>query len=203
MPLSPHCALIVVDMQNGFCHDDGFMHTVGLDHTTSMAAIGPVSRLVSAARAAEVPIFFIVYELNADYSDAGLLVERRPAIVAARGMVRGTWDAQIVDELTPLPGDRVISKTRHSAFYRTDLEEQLAALGIDTVIVCGVTTNVCVTSTVRDAYFRDVRVTVPSDATAAVTPAFHDGALADVEYSYGTVTSVAELEAELAQLGDR
>jgi ureidoacrylate peracid hydrolase len=191
MPLSPHCALIVVDMQNGFCHDDGFMHTVGLDHTTSMAAVGPVSRLVTAARAAEVPIFFIVYELNADYSDAGLLVERRPAIVAAKGMIRGTWDAQIVDELTPSPGDRVISKTRH------------AALGTDTVIVCGVTTNVCVASTVRDAYFRDFRVSVPSDATAAVTPAFHDGALADVEYSYGTVTSVAELETELAQLRDR
>ncbi len=82
-------------------------------------------------------------------------------------MVRDTWDAEIVDELAPEPGDRVVDKTRYSAFYDTDLEQQLRDLKTEALIVCGVTTNVCVESTVRDAFFRDIRVIVPSDATAA------------------------------------
>jgi ureidoacrylate peracid hydrolase len=193
-------ALIVIDMQNGFCHPDGFMNKIGLDYTTSEAAIEPIGRLLAAARTAETPIFFTRYSLNRDYSDAGLLLELFPAVKDAGGMIRETWDADIVDELKPQPGESVIDKTRYSAFYDTDLERQLRDLGVDTVIVCGVTTNICVESTVRDAFFRDIRVIVPSDGTAAVTPELHEGALRDFEYGFGRVATVAEIADSLARL---
>jgi ureidoacrylate peracid hydrolase len=194
MQLSRNTALIIVDMQNGFCHEDGFMNKIGLDWTTSRDAIAPVKRLAAAARRAGLPVFYTRYTLNADYSDAGLLPEIYPQIVEAKGMVRGTWDGDIVDELAPESSDHVIDKTRYSAFYDTPLEQQLRELGVDTAIVCGVTTNVCVESTVRDAFFRDIRVIVPSDATAAVSPELHEAALNDFRYAFGPVVTVAELE---------
>ena len=194
MQLSRNSALIIVDMQNGFCHENGFMNKIGLDWTTSRDAVEPVKRLAQAARAAGLPVFYTRYALNPDYSDAGLLPEIHPQIVEVGGMVRGTWDGDIVDELAPEPGDRVIDKTRYSAFYDTTLEQQLRDLGVDTAIVCGVTTNVCVESTVRDAFFRDFRIVVPSDATAAVSADLHEGALNDFRYAFGTVLETAELE---------
>jgi ureidoacrylate peracid hydrolase len=192
-------ALIVIDMQNGFCCADGFMNKIGLDYTTSEAAVEPITRLVAAARSAPIPIFFTRYTLNEDYSDAGLILELFPAIKDARGMIRDTWDADIVDELKPQAGERVVDKTRYSAFYDTDLEQQLRELDVDTLIVCGVTTNICVESTVRDAFFRDIRVVVPSDGTAAVTPELHEGALRDFEYGFGRVSTVVEITDALSR----
>jgi len=191
-------ALIVIDMQNGFCDEAGFMNTIGLGHEASAAAIAPISRLLGAARKAGIPVFFTRYSLNPDYSDAGLLLEVFPQIEGTGGMVRGSWDAEVVDALEPLPGEVVLDKTRYSAFYDTDLEPRLRELGVDTLIVCGVTTNICVESTVRDAFFRDIRVIVPSDGTAAVTPELHEGALADFTYGFGQVVTVAELVEALA-----
>jgi ureidoacrylate peracid hydrolase len=193
-------ALIVIDMQNGFCDPGGFMNKIGLDYTTSAAAVEPIGRLLGAARSAGIPVFFTRYSLNADYSDAGLILELFPAIRGTGGMVRETWDADVVDKLKPQAGERVIDKTRYSAFYDTDLEQQLRELGVDTLIVCGVTTNICVESTVRDAFFRDIRVVVPSDGTAAVTPELHEGALRDFEYGFGRVSTVDEIAEALARL---
>lgn len=200
MNLGSNPALIVIDMQNGFCSAKGFMNQIGLGYEPSAAAIEPIQRLLASARKAGIPIFFTRYSLSEDFSDAGLLLEVFPAIEEAKGMVRGSWDADIADALTPQPGEVVIDKTRYTAFYDTDLEDQLRELGVDTLIVCGVTTNICVESTVRDAFFRDIRVIVPSDGTAAVTPELHEGALADFEYGFGTVTTVGELERALAAL---
>lgn len=193
-------ALIVIDMQNGFVDPEGFMNKIGLDYMSSAAAIEPISRLLAAAREAGIPIFFTRYSLNEDYSDAGLLLEVFPQIREAGGMIRNTWDADVCDALAPRQGETVIDKTRYSAFYDTDLEERLLRLGVDTLIVCGVTTNVCVESTVRDAFFRDIRVVVPSDGTAAVTPELHEGALDDFRYGFGQVVTVDELVQDLARL---
>jgi ureidoacrylate peracid hydrolase len=200
MELGKNPALIVVDMQNGFCTADGFMNKIGFGYEASASVVEPIGRLLRAARAAGIPIFLTRYSLNEDYSDAGLLLEVLPGIKGTGGLVRDTWDAAIVDELAPRPGDVVIDKTRYSAFYDTDLEEQLKALRVDTLIVCGVTTNTCVESTVRDAFFRDIRVVVPSDGTATVTPELHEGALRNFELVFGQVVTVGELEESLAKL---
>lgn len=201
MNLGKRPALIVIDMQNGFCRPEGFMAKIGLAYEPSAEVIGPISRLLGAARRAGIPVFFTRYSLNADYSDAGLLLEVFPQIEGTGGMVRETWDADVVEELEPREGEVVLDKTRYSAFYGTDLEERLQGLGVDQLIVCGVTTNVCVESTVRDAFFRDIRIVVPEDATAAVTPELHHGALEDFRYSFGQVVPVAEIEAALDGAG--
>lgn len=200
MDLGKSPALIVIDMQNGFCVANGFMDQIGLGYEASASVIEPIGRLLEASRAAGIPIVFTRYSLNADYSDGGLLMEVFPQIKGTGGMVRSTWDADVVDALEPQPGEIVLDKTRYSAFYDTDLEERLRALGVDTVIVCGVTTNICVESTVRDAFFRDIRTVVPSDGTAAVTPALHEGALEDFRYGFGQVGTVDEIIAALAAL---
>lgn len=200
MQLSNDSALIIIDMQNGFCDPEGFMEQIGLGTAACRAVIPAVDRLATAARSAGLPVFYTRYTVNADYSDAGLLLEVLPQIEGTGGMVRDTWDADIVDQLTPHEGDRVLDKTRYSAFVGTDLQEQLAQLGIDTLIICGVTSNVCVESTARDAFFRDIRVVVPSDATAAVTPEMHESALQNFEYSFGLVVTVDELTEAMAQL---
>ncbi len=199
MNLGERPALIVIDMQNGFCSPDGFMARIGLAYEPSAEVIGPISRLRASARKAEIPIYFTRYSLNEDYSDGGLLMEFFPAIDGTGGLVRGSWDAAVVEELTPADGEVVLDKTRYSAFYDTDLEERLAAEGVDSLIVCGVTTNICVESTVRDAFFRDIRPIVPEDGTAAVTPELHEGALEDFRYGFGQVVSIAEIEAALEQ----
>lgn len=199
MKLDGHPALVVIDMQNGFCKQDGFMAKLGLDHTASEAVIEPVVRLVGVARRAGLPVFFTRYWLNADYSDAGLLQELLPAAKEHGGMVRETWDGDLVDELQPQPGDEVLDKTRHSAFYETDFDERLTRRGIDMLIICGVTTNVCVEATARDGFARDYRIVLVSDASAAVTPEMHAGTLTTIEYCMGEVSTVDEVEAALAK----
>ena len=200
MELGKHPALIVIDMQNGFCMAEGFMNQIGLDYTASARVVEPIGRLLEASRAAGIPVFFTRYSLKSDYSDAGLLLDLFPAIIGTGGLVLDSWDAAVIEALAPLPGETVIDKTRYSAFYDTDLEARLRALGTDMVIVCGVTTNICVESTVRDAFFRDIRTVVPSDGTAAVTDSMHEGALDSFRYGFGQVVTVDEIAAALAAL---
>lgn len=197
MDLGRRPALIVIDMQNGFCHSDGFMNKLGLGYEPALP-FPAVKRLLSTARAAGVPVFFTRYSLNPDYSDAGLLLDKFPGLEKTGGMVRDTWDAAIVCELEPLDGEVVIDKTRYSAFVGTDLEARLRELGVDTLVVCGVTTECCVESTIRDAFQRDIRIFIPSDATAAADERRHEEALRVIEYAFGTITTVAELEKALA-----
>jgi ureidoacrylate peracid hydrolase len=193
-------ALIVIDMQNGFCREEGFMNKLGLDWKMAVEAIEPIKRLLAAARQAGIPIFHTRYSLNPDYSDAGLIIERFAALKDTGGMVRGTWDNAIIDELAPREGEVVIDKTRYTAFYGTDLEDRLRELGTDTLIVCGVTTEICVESTIRDAFFRDIRILIPDDATGAASRQRHEDALRVITYGFGTVTNVEELEQALAAL---
>jgi ureidoacrylate peracid hydrolase len=200
LELGKNPALIVIDMQNAFCKPEGSMNQVGLGYENAAAVVEPVARLLNAARGAGIPIFQTRYTLNADYSDAGLLNERYPGMKDTGAMVRDTWDNAIIDELEPREGEHVVDKTRYSAFIGTDLEERLRELGVDTLIVCGVTTEVCVESTIRDAFQRDIRIFVPGDATAAIDTQRHEDALRVIEYALGTVTAVDELEQALAAL---
>ena len=112
MNLGKSPALIVIDMQNGFCVANGFMDQIGLGYEASASVIEPIGRLVEASRAAGIPIVFTRYSLNEDYSDGGLLMEVFPQIKGTGGMVRRTWDSDVVAALEPLPGE--IVKTRKS-----------------------------------------------------------------------------------------
>jgi ureidoacrylate peracid hydrolase len=186
-------ALIIVDMQNGFCHVDGSMQKSGLDHTACAAIIGNISHLVNAWRAADLPVVWTRYCLHADYSNAGRLFDLFPGMKSAAAIVNGTWDAALVTELQPQPDEIVVDKTRYSAFHSTDLADRLRDVGTDTIVVCGVTTNICVEGTARDGFALDFHIVVVEDGTASVTPALHEGALRNITYGFGEVKSVSEL----------
>lgn len=87
------------------------------------------------------------------------------------------------------PRDYILDKMRYSSFYNTSLEVILRGLDVDTLVVCGVTTEICVESTIRDAYFRDYKIFVPEDAVAAMDVDRHRGTLKTIQYGFGTVTS--------------
>jgi ureidoacrylate peracid hydrolase len=181
-------ALLVIDMQNGFCASGGSFATLGLDVSMCAAAVGACQRLVAAAHDAGVPVIFTRYVYRADYQDGGVLVrEILPAMREARSLAAGTWDAELVDELVPSEADFVVDKNRYSAFYATGLEPILTSLDVRNLVLCGVTTNMCVETTARDASQRDYRVFVVSDATGELDRTRHDLALNTIGFGFGAV----------------
>lgn len=189
-------ALLVVDVQNTFCHPEGSFARMGYDMSGCIAAVPGCARLVAAARAAGVLVVFVTYAYRPDYSDGGYLVaQMHPEVVEHAAMASGTWDVQVVDELAPRPDELHVVKNRYSAFIGTDLDQQLRGLGVAAVTVCGVTTNVCVEGTARDAAQRDFRVTVVEDATGEIERARHHSSLATVRHALGRVSTIAEVTA--------
>jgi ureidoacrylate peracid hydrolase len=187
-------ALLVIDMQNGFCHPDGSFAGLGLDVSMTNAAIGGCRRLVDIAHAAGVPVVYTRYVYRADYKDGGVLVQEvLPALAEVKSLAAGTWDAELVDELVPGEEDFVLDKNRYSAFYGTGLEPILTSLGVRNVVVAGVTTNMCVETTARDASQRDYRVFVVSDACGELDAARHEMALATLGFGFGAVVSVDDV----------
>lgn len=167
-------ALIVIDMQNSFCKADGLVAAIGLDTTACQAAIEPCSDVLEVARAAGIPVLFTRYVYESDYSDGGVIIEHlMPELAQVKALQRNSADADIVPELRPRDGEHIIDKNRPSAFYATSLDDLLNDLGRSQLVVCGVTTNCCVESTVRDASHRDLQVFVVGDACAELDPERH------------------------------
>jgi ureidoacrylate peracid hydrolase len=181
-------ALLVIDMQNGFCHPDGAFAKLGLDVSMCNAAIQGCRELIDAAHDVGVPVVFTRYILRPDLKDAGFLLHaQKPALIGTRSLTYGAWDAEIVDELKPEPDDFVIDKTRYSAFYGTPLESILGTLSIRDLVVAGVTTNICVDSTVRDASYRDFASLIAGDATGELERDRHDITLRTLGFAFGWV----------------
>jgi ureidoacrylate peracid hydrolase len=196
--------LLVVDMQNGFCHSDGSV-AERLDISGYQAPIPFVSELVEAAHEVDIPVIWSRQEhLEAD---AGRLGHRIPSHTAKLGYVpclRGTWDAEILDTLASLvhEGDLVIAKQRASCFYNTMLETELRALGVDTLVICGVATNYCVDATIRDAYARDYDLLVVRDACGSTWPDLHEATLLNAEIFHGAVVPTENVVEAMAGLGN-
>lgn len=187
-------ALLVVDMQNGFCHDDGAINRMGLPAARLRDAIEPCARLVAAARGARVPVLFTRYVYRPDYADGGLLVnELMPDLKTHEALRAGSWDAQVIDALAPEAGEPVIDKNRPSAFFGTDLDATLKTLGARNLVVCGVTTNCCVETTVRDASQRDIRTFVVRDAVAEYDDDRHAVALKSMALLFAYVVGLDDV----------
>src|SRR5438094_3119666 len=163
-------AVIVVDMENDFAAKGGMFDRAGVDVSGAQKAIGPTAKVLAAARQAGLKIVYLKMGYRPDLSDLGATdsVNRTrhlkfgvgqkiqtPDGRESRLLIRDTWDTDIVPELKPQASDIVIYKTRFSGFYQTDLDATLKKFGIKYLIVTGVTTSICVESTVRDAMFRD------------------------------------------------
>jgi ureidoacrylate peracid hydrolase len=182
-------ALVIVDMQNGFCHPDGSFSKLTLPVSRHTAIVPAISLLRAWSHSRNIPVIFTRLEFDADYSDSGLVMADQPQLRKLSAFVRGTWDAAIVDELKPREGEYILSKTRNTAFYETELEALLEKLGIEQLLVTGVGTNVCVESTVRDAWTRGFRCLTVSDATATLSDEDHQASLRSMGWFGGTVST--------------
>lgn len=195
-------ALLVVDMQNGFCHPQGSYARLGMAAARLNSATPGCLRLLQAARLARMPVIFTRAYHEADFSDTPLKMREAPKFpgqIREGFVVKGTWDYEVLDELRPLPGEYVIDKVRYSAFISAGLGVMLGALEIKNLIVCGVTTAVCVESNVRDACQNNYRVFVVSDAVAEIDQAEHEAALRIMNRMFAWVVdsgqAVAAMEA--------
>jgi ureidoacrylate peracid hydrolase len=189
-------ALLVIDMQNGFCRPKGSMATLGLDTSMCEAVIPQVRSLVDAAHDADVPVIYTRYVYLPGYADGGLLpTEILPAMRDINALAEGSWDAAIVDELAPTGSDLVVDKSRYSAFYGTRLEPILTGLGVRSLVICGVTTNMCVEGTARDASQRDYPTFVVGDACAETDAQRHLNALQTLSFGFCWVTDVDAVRA--------
>lgn len=178
LPAVTRSALIVVDMQNGFVHERGSCARSGFPVAPLANAVAPCGRAIALARAAGVPVVYTRYTYRTDYRDGGFILrEKFPMLAEVNAVVAGSWDQAVLDELAPHAGDFVVDKNRPSAFYGTPLDSYLKSLDVDSVVVCGLTTNCSVESTVRDAAQRDFRTFVLADAVAEWEADRHQGAL--------------------------
>jgi ureidoacrylate peracid hydrolase len=203
-------ALVVVDMQNGFLKPGGYFDNVGYDLAHAPSTIAAVARAVAAARAGGIQVVFIQSGFDARHlcvggptapvwhkSEAQVLMHERPEL-AYRLITDGTWDYEIVDELVPGPDEPVIRKSRYSAFAGTSLDQYLRARRIHNLIFAGVAANVCVESTLREAYHREFFCLLLEDATHHAGPPYlREATLWNVERFFGWVASNAALEAAL------
>lgn len=155
-PTAGRTALMDVNMQNAFCTDGGLIASIGLDIFMQKAAIAPCARLIGGARAAGIPVVYTRYFYRADYADGGVLVKYLLSVLGELGhLAAGTQDIEVVEELYPCPGDYIVDKNWPSGLYATGLELILNGLDTDSLVVCGITTNCCVETKVRDASQRD------------------------------------------------
>ncbi len=175
-------AAVIIDMQRDFLEPGGFGETLGNDVSLLRSAIPPCRALLEGLRARGVFIVHTREGHRPDLSDAppAKLERGEPTKrIGAEGpmgriLVRGEAGHDIIEELAPRPGEPVIDKPGKGAFYATDLQTVLNNRSIDTLLVCGVTTEVCVHTTVREANDRGYRCIVVSDCCASYFPEFHE-----------------------------
>jgi len=205
-------AIVVVDMQNAFASKGGMLDIAGVDITDASRVIRAIRSVVEAARHIAVAVVYLRMAYKPDLSDSGgpnspnfhkelamCLMCSRPEL-KGKVLTEGTWDAEIVEDLAPQPADLVITKTRYSGFAGTPLDSQLRMRGIQYLFFAGIATNVCVESTLRDAYFHDYWPILLRDATMpAGPPAAHDATIFNVESFFGWTTTTQELGSQLRQ----
>ena len=201
-------ALVVIDMQRDFLEPGGFGDALGNDVSLLRATIDPLAAVIAAARAAGMVVVHTREGHRADLSDLSPAKHRRGNFALKIGdsgpmgriLVRGEEGHDIIPELAPIAGEPVIDKPGKGAFYATDLEAILRSRGIARLVVCGVTTEVCVHTTVREANDRGFDCLVLSDCTGSYFPHFHEAALAMIKAQGGIFGWVAPSSALLAAL---
>lgn len=205
-------ALIVVDMQNAYASKGGYVDLAGFDVSGAAGAVEATRKALLAARAAGMAVIYFQNGWDPDYAEAGtpgspnwhksnaLKAMRARPELAGTLLAKGTWDYAIVDTLAPQPGDIVVAKTRYSGFFNTNMDSLLRARGIRTLVFTGVATNVCVESSLRDAFHLEYFGVVLKDATHHLGPDFiQQAALYNIQMFFGWVSTVADFCGALAQ----
>ena len=209
-PFDPETtALIIIDMQRDFLEPGGFGETLGNDVSLLRSAIKPCKAVLEAARKAHLLVVHTREGHNPDMTDCPPSKKARGAPKIAIGdegpmgriLIRGEKGHDIIPELYPVTGEAIIDKPGKGAFYSTDLELILRNRGIRTLIVCGVTTEVCVHTTVREANDRGFECLVVSDAVGSYFPEFNRMGLEMIKAQGGIFGWVAPSQAVIDALG--
>ncbi|MEK6601680.1 MAG: isochorismatase family cysteine hydrolase, partial [Candidatus Binatota bacterium] len=185
-------ALLVVDVQNDFVSPKGSAAQRGDDVNAAQAMVPRLTRLIEEARRVGLTIVYI-RTTHSEWTDTPSWIYRRSQQSVLNTCREGTWGAEFYDGISPLANERVVIKHRYSAFINTDLNTVLKAKGIQSVLVTGVATNVCVETTTRDAYMFDYYVTMVEDCAAAYEPRLHEGTLENIRRHFGLVASSGEI----------
>jgi ureidoacrylate peracid hydrolase len=203
-------AVVVVDLQNGYASPGGYRDLAGRDISGAQRVIENTLRILEVARPAGMTVLFLQNGWDPELREAGgegspnwhksnplKLMRQRPEL-RGKILTRGGWDYDFVDVLKPEPGDLIVPKPRYSGFSGTNLEALLRERDIRTLVFVGIATNVCVESTLRDAYFREYFCILIEDATQQAGPAFiQDATVYNVENFLGWISRTNDFCAAL------
>jgi ureidoacrylate peracid hydrolase len=185
-------ALLVVDVQNDFVSADGSAGRRGEDVTAALSMVPRLTRLISEGRRIGLTIVYIK-TTHSEWTDTPSWIYRSSQKSGLNTCREGSWGAEFYDGISPLASERVVIKHRYSAFINTDLNTVLKARRIQSVLVTGVATNVCVETTARDAYMFDYYVTLVEDCAAAYDARLHRATLENIRRHFGLVASSDEI----------
>jgi ureidoacrylate peracid hydrolase len=206
-------AVIVVDMQNAYASEGGYVDEAGFDVGPAAGVIPKITEVVDAARAVGMPVVFLQNGWDSGYVEAGtplspnwhksnaLKTMRARPELAGKFLARGGWDYELVETLSVHEGDLRVHKPRYSAFFNSQLDSVLRARGIRTLIFTGIATNVCVESTLRDGFHLEYFGVLLEDAVHHLGPDFiREASLYNVEKFFGWVSNVADFRTAVGQL---
>lgn len=206
-------AVVVVDMQNAFCSKGGMLDQIGVDIKSIQSIIRPCRNLINVMRKVGCKIIYLQMAFDPELHACGgpnspfwykgtalTLMRNRPDILKGKPLIFGTRDAEIISKLDPEKDDIIIKKQRYSGFYGTNLEQTLFTYNIKYLIFIGVAANVCVESTLRDAFFLDYFPIIVSDAVHHIGPTFClEATLFNIERYFGWVTTTKNMIATLTK----
>ena len=206
-------AVVVIDMQNAYASEGGYVDLAGFDISGAASVIGTIAGVLDTARAAGMPVIFLQNGWDPEYKEAGgpgspnwhksnaLKHMRRVPDLAGQLLSRGGWDYAMVDALAPQPQDICLHKTRYSAFFNSQLDSVLRARGIRTIVFVGIATNVCVESTLRDGFHLEYFGIMLEDATHHLGPsAMQDATVYNVEKFFGWVATAGDFTRAIGQM---